>query len=237
MIKLNYCIISTKLNITSRFFSGNKAWISRHKNDKYVKAAVEGDLRSRSYFKLTEIQEKYNIIKRNDFVIDLGAAPGGWSLATSKIFSQYDIKFSDINKKYIPSTSLLCAVDLLPMDPISNTIIIQGDFNDSKVQDQLFFLSDKNGKADVVLSDMLQNASGHRSSDHFRSIELCLSALDFCETCLSKGGHFLCKFLRGSDDNELTDAAREMFTDVKIVKPKASRNESSEIYLLAMKKK
>lgn len=237
MIKTTNYFISTKFNFTQRFFSGNKAWISRHKNDKYVKAAVEGDLRSRSYFKLTEIQEKYNIIKRNDFVIDLGAAPGGWSLAISKIFDQFDIKFSTIDKKYIPSTSLLCAVDLLPIDPIPNTIIIQGDFNDPKVKEQILFISDKNGKANVVLSDMLQNSSGHRSSDHFRSIELCLSALDFCETSLLKGGHFLCKFLRGSDDNELIDAAKEMFSDVKIVKPKASRNESSEIYLLAMKKK
>lgn len=131
---------------------------------------------------------------------------------------------------------MLCAIDLLPIEPITNCRFIQGDFNDDAVKAKL--LDTSGGRLiDVIVSDMLQNTSGVKTDDHFRSINLCMDALYFSEANVVEGGSFLCKFLRGSDDNDLINAAKAVYQDVKIIKPKASRSESNEIYLLAMKKK
>ena len=148
---------------------------------------------------------------------------GGWSVSIANILN--------------PSKGgLLCAIDLLPIEPIAHAHFIQGDFNDDSVKKKLLAYS--NGRLiDVIVSDMLQNTSGVKSDDHYRSISLCLNALYFSETNVINGGTFLCKFLRGSDDNELINAAKELYEDVKVIKPKASRSESNEIYMLATKRK
>jgi 23S rRNA (uridine2552-2'-O)-methyltransferase len=206
-----------------RLFSGNKAWIQRHVNDSFVKQAAKDDLRSRSAYKFIEIQDKYKLVKPSDFVVDLGAAPGGWSVAVA-------------GKLDFGKGGMLCALDLLPFVEIPHVKIIQGDFNSPKVKDAIAEYS--NGRQiDVVISDMLQNTSGIKSVDHFKSIDLCLNALEFSSKHVIKNGSFLCKFLRGVDDNELLTAAKLLYDEVKVVKPKASRSESTEIYLLATKKK
>jgi len=240
--------------------------MQRHKSDQYVKQAVDGDLRSRSAFKLIELQEKHKIIKPDSYVIDLGSAPGGWSVATAGLLRfppvvkkmdksipiaeldpnspiggilENEIISTDITKSPI-TYGLLCAIDLLPMDKIQGDVrFIQGDFRTTEVQDKIRLLGKSRGRkqADVVLSDMLQNMSGQHDVDHYRSIELCTAALEFCVESLKPGGSFLCKFLRGSDDQELIVEAKLLFLDVKIVKPKASRLESTEMYLLARNKR
>jgi 23S rRNA (uridine2552-2'-O)-methyltransferase len=121
-------------------------------------------------------------------------------------------------------------------EPIKGVHIIQGDFNSPAVLDELSLFA-QGRKADVILSDMLGNATGHKETDHFRSIDLCVSAVEFSLTHLIVNGNFLCKFLRGKDDKEIIELAKTHFHTVKLVKPKASRAESNEIYLLALKKK
>ena len=195
-------------------------WLNRHVNDPYVKGAYDNDLRSRSAFKFVEMNEKYRLVRPHDFVIDLGAAPGGWSLACSKVLVE-------------EKGGYLVAVDLLPIEPIApHCEIICGNFYSAAVRRQLKALGGR--KPDVVLSDMLMNTMGHRNTDHVRSIELCHAALDFAVENLIHGGIFLGKFLQGADEKELRVAAENRFSKVKLVKPNASRSESSEIYLLAM---
>lgn len=198
----------------------SKAWMQRHKSDQYVKQAVDKDLRSRSAFKLIELQEKYKIIRPDSFVIDLGSSPGGWSVATAgflrfpkvvkRVVSELDSQpqAATDDKSAIISTGvatapstygLLCSVDLLVMDSVQgDSHFIQGDFRTAEVQDKMRLLGNSRGRkqADCVLSDMLQNVSGQHDVDHFRSIELCQTALEFCINSLKPGGSLLCKFLR-----------------------------------------
>lgn len=201
----------------------SKSWVNRHKNDVYVKQAAKDDLRSRSAYKLIELQERFRFIQSHDYVIDLGSTPGGWSLATARILSPQ---------------GLLCSVDLLPMVGIQENVdahFILGDFQAKATQDAILALGASKGrhKVDVVLSDMLQNTSGHAQQDHFRSIDLCLTALEFSQAVLKPGGSFCAKYLQGSDEVEFIQAIRKAFEVVKIVKPKASRSESSEIFVVA----
>jgi len=174
------------------------------------------------------------LVKQGDFIIDLGAAPGGWSLCAAKVlFPTTTTSSSSSNSS---SSSLLIGVDLLPIDAIPNAILLQGDFTRSETQQEIMSISN-NRLANTILSDMLQNMTGIHSTDHLRSIDLCFTVLDFASTNLMSNGNVLCKFLRGSDDKELLSAARDMFKTVKIIKPSASRSESSEIYLCCIKKK
>lgn len=207
-----------------RRFINSTTWINRHKNDSYVKKSIQQDLRARSAFKLQEIQTKYKLIRSSDFVLDMGAAPGGWSVIASKLLG--------------PS-GLLISVDLLPIEPIKDTPhshIIQGDMLSSSVKDQIRSIS-KGRLMDVVMSDMMVNMCGEKSTDHFRSMDLCHFALSYCETFLKPGGHFVCKYFRGSDEKELLDETKLLFGSVKVIKPDASRSESSEMYLVALNKK
>lgn len=207
--------IMTKRDINS------KSWLNRHVKDHYVQEAKKQDVRARSAFKLQEIQEKYKIIHKHDLVIDLGAAPGGWSVMASK---------------WIAGGGQVIAVDLLPVHPIPYTTILQGDFTSPLTQQKL--LEVMSGKqANVILSDMLQNTSGSADRDHFLSIELSFQALDFCQQYLLPSGHFICKYLQGEDEQEWLEEVKKLFHEVKVVKPKASRSESREVYLVARKKK
>ena len=208
----------------------SSAWKTRHINDKYTKLSFNNDLRARSYYKLDEIlKQNKGLIRQGDFVIDLGAAPGGWSLCIANVL------FPDNNKNK-NKNSLLIGLDLLPIDAIHQAILLQGDFTKEEIRNEIKKISG-NRLANTILSDMLQNVSGIHNTDHLRSIELCFDVLQFAKTNLISNGNVICKFLRGSDDNELLIEARNMFEKVKIIKPNASRMESSEIYLLCMKKK
>lgn len=204
------------------FYSSSKEWIRRHTQDTFVKKSQELNLRSRASFKLKDIQEKYRIINKTDFVIDLGAAPGGWSVVASEL-----LDFSN--------NALLISVDLLQFPPIKNCFIIQGDIFSSDISSKIRNIS-KERLSNVILSDMLPNSSGHHSTDHFRSMDICFKTLEFCKIHLKPGGIFFCKYLRGQDDKELVDEAKRVFKEVIIVKPKASRTESTEIYFLGRNK-
>lgn len=216
----------TTLNLKSNLSGSSKRWLERQRNDIYVKMAVEKDVRSRAYFKLKEIQDRYRFIKPSSFVIDLGASPGGWSCCVSDI-----IGTSKLGK--------LISVDLLPIDDIPGAIIVQGDFNCSLIKVEIAetvanFRSDR--MVDVVVSDMLHNTTGQRDTDHFRSMDLCREALTFSGHAVRPGGTFMCKFLSGVDEKELFEEAKMWYKTVEIVKPKASRKESAEVYLLAREK-
>lgn len=201
----------------------SKSWLNRHVNDHYVQQAKKQDLRARSAFKLQEIQDKHQFIKPNSIIVDLGAAPGGWSVVASKVIDG-------------TKGGHIIALDLLPMEPVPNTTIIQGDFTSELVKDQLRQLLGGK-KANVVLSDMLHNTTGQHDRDHFKSIDLAMQALDFSKDQLDVKGNFLCKYLRGSDENELIEYAKELFQVVKTVKPSSSRSESREVFLLGLQRK
>lgn len=196
--------------------------MSRHLKDPYVHASVERGLRSRAAFKLKEILAKHkSIIQQGSRVVDLGAAPGG---------------FSVIAAQQIGKSGQLVSVDLLPMDQVvekERGAFIQGDFCDTAIQKQVLSLL-RGGAADCILSDMAPSFTGCRETDHFRSINLCEEALGFAHIALAPGGSFLCKILRGGEDSAFRSRVAKRFSTVKFVKPKASRDESSEIFLLAM---
>ena len=203
-------------------------------SDKYSKMAFDNDLRARSYYKLEEMITQHQqhhrrpLIRPGDYIIDLGAAPGGWTLCAASVL------FPHGQQQH--GNSLLVGLDLLPIDAIANAVLLQGDFTRAETQSELKAAS-SNRLANTILSDMLQNTTGIHSTDHSRSIDLCLTVLDFAHSHLAPNGNVLCKFLRGSDDKELLDAAKDMFHHVKVVKPLASRSESAEIYLSCVKKK
>jgi len=202
----------------------SKSWLSRHTKDTYVQQAIKQDLRARSAFKLQEIQEKHKFIKPSSVVIDLGAAPGGWSVVASKIINP-------------AQGGKIIAIDLLDMAGVPFTTLIQGDFTSARIQLEIIkHLPLPSQQAHVVMSDMLHNTTGHSDTDHYKSIELVSQTLSFCETHLKKDGAMLCKYLQGVDEQEMMQEAREMFEKVLRVKPKSSRPESKEMYLLGLQK-
>ncbi len=201
----------------------SKSWLNRHVNDHFVQQAKKQDLRARSAFKLQEIQAKHQFIKPNSVVVDLGAAPGGWSVIASKLVDA-------------AKGGRIVALDLLEMEPVPNTTILQGDFTSEPIKQQLTQLL-VGRKANVVLSDMLHNTTGQHDGDHFKSIDLAMQALDFSKEHLDLKGSFLCKYLRGSDEVELLEYAKEIFQTVKTVKPSSSRSESREVFLLGLLRK
>jgi 23S rRNA (uridine2552-2'-O)-methyltransferase len=201
----------------------SKSWIQRHKNDIYVQKSTKQNLRSRAIFKLNEIQEKHHFITPSSLVLDLGAAPGGWSLAASKIVDQQ-------------LGGQIFAIDLLPFQRIDGVVSFQGNFLSKEIKVEL--QSHLNGRSiDVILSDMLQNTTGDHDRDHSSSMELTHHILDYSKNVLKKNGTFLGKYLRGSDEKEMISRVKEMFVSHKIIKPLASRQESSEIYILCQGKK
>lgn len=162
---------------------------------------------------------RHRILRGGELVIDLGCAPGGWSVYASELLK--------------PQLGGVClGVDLLPMDPVPNVDFIQGNFLDPVVQNQIREVS-LNRKADVILSDMLHNLTGHRSTDQSRSMNICFSVLDFAKSISAAKGTLLMKFLRCEEDKELMEEISASYESTKVLKPKASRGESSEAYILA----
>lgn len=193
-------------------------WLKQHFNDPYVKRAQKEGLRSRSAYKLLEIQQKTKIIKPGMTIIDLGAAPGGWSQLGSEL-----VGFS--GKIY--------ALDILPMEAISNVEFLQGDFREDSVMQQ--FLQRVQSKTiDLVISDMAPNFSGMRSVDQPRSIYLAELALEFAQKVLKPKGGFIVKTFQGEGFEAFLKDLRKFFTKVTIRKPSASRGSSAEVYLVAM---
>jgi 23S rRNA (uridine2552-2'-O)-methyltransferase len=197
----------------------SKLWLERQLNDPYVARARNEGLRSRAAFKLIEIDDKHRLLKGGARVVDLGAAPGGWSQISAKRVGAGERK------------GRVVAIDLLEMAPVAGVEFVQLDFLDARAPDAIKELL--GGPADVVLSDMAANATGHRKTDHLKIIALAEAAAEFAREVLAGGGAFLCKVLQGGTETTLLAALKRDFAHVKHVKPAASRTDSAELYLLA----
>ncbi len=196
-------------------------WLERQLNDPYVQRAKVEGYRSRSAFKLIEVNNKYNILKKGMRVIDLGAAPGGWSeVATKCVGSTHN-------------EPLVVSIDYLEMDPIPGVIFIQKDFLDD---DSPQMLTDALGEhqVDLVLSDMAAPTTGHKKTDHLRTTYLFEVAADFARLALGNGGSFLAKVFTGGTENKLLAEMKREYRIVKHIKPPSSRKESPEMYVLAL---
>ena len=194
----------------------SKLWLERQLNDPYVARAKREGFRGRAAFKLIEIDDKHRLLKKGARVVDLGAAPGGWS---------------QVAVKRVGGQGRVVAMDLLDMAPVAGVDFVQLDFLDPSAPDRLKDML--GGPADVVLSDMAANATGHRKTDHLKIMALAEAAADFAREVLAPGGAFLCKVLQGGTEATLLAGLKQDFTGVKHVKPAASRTDSAELYLLA----
>jgi len=195
----------------------SKRWLSEHFDDPYVKQAQKRGLRSRSAFKLIELDEKYHLIKPGSCIVDLGSAPGGWS---------------QIARQRAGKSGRVVGLDLLSMDPIDGVEFIQGDFTSDEPLARLETAL-AGQSVDLVLCDMAPNMSGMAATDQARSMYLAELALDFSKSHLKPGGDFLVKVFQGQGFDAFAGAARSMFDKVVIRKPDASRPRSREVYLLA----
>ena len=195
-------------------------WLERQLNDPYVRLARAEGYASRAAYKLREIDDRYEILKKGDRVVDLGAAPGGWcQVAVERTGSQPD----DIR---------VVGIDYLDMVPVPGATILKKDFLDEDAPDALMAALGGE-RPDVVLSDMAAPTTGHRKTDHLRTMHLVEVALDFALQVLKPGGHFLSKTFQGGTEGELLDLLKRNFKSVHHVKPPASRDGSVELYLLA----
>jgi 23S rRNA (uridine2552-2'-O)-methyltransferase len=192
-------------------------WLKEHFDDEYVKRAQKEGYRSRSVYKLIEIQEKTKLLHSPMNIVELGCAPGGWTEYAAKL---------------VGSRGIFIAVDLLNIDPVANVEFIQGDFTEQAVLDQILEKLE-NQKVDLVMSDMAPNISGMASVDQPRAMYLAELALDLSYKVLNEGGSFLVKLFQGEGFDELTKEVKSRFAQVKFIKPKASRPRSREVYLLA----
>jgi 23S rRNA (uridine2552-2'-O)-methyltransferase len=197
----------------------SKLWLERQLNDPYVASARREGFRSRAAYKLIEIDDKQRLLRPGMRVVDLGAAPGGWSQAAAKRIGAAE------------GRGHVAAIDLIDMPAIPGVDFVRLDFLDDAAPDQLKAML--GGQADIVLSDMAANATGHRKTDHLRIMALAEAAADFTREVLAPGGAFLCKVLQGGTETALLAKLKRDFTSVKHVKPAASRADSAELYLLA----
>lgn len=199
--------------------TSQQKWLQRQLNDPYVVRARREGWRSRAAFKLLEMDEKAHLLRRGMRVVDLGAAPGGWSQVAAK-----KIGLEEGHGKIV-------GIDLLEMEPIPGVIFAQMDFLDNSAPARLLEMLD--GPADLVMSDMAANATGHKKTDHLRIVALVELAVDFARQVLAPGGAFLAKVLQGGTEGELLTDLKRDFAVVKHIKPAASRADSSELYVLA----
>lgn len=216
----------TKVENARKRKKSSVKWLSRHLNDPYVaKSKLEG-YRSRSAYKLIEINDKFKVFMPGLHVVDLGSAPGGWSQVAAKLVKS-DTKGAK-NK--------VIAIDLLPIENIPGVRSFQGDFLNNENKNLIVSILDNN-LADIVISDMAANTIGHSNTDHIRIMELCETAFNFALNILKPGGSFIAKILKGGTENELLTKVKKHFKKVKHFKPKSSRTESSEFYLIALEKR
>jgi len=211
-------LTQTPRNMRKRKASSNR-WIERQLNDPYVQETHKRGLRSRAAIKLEQIEDRYPFLQPHMRVVDLGCAPGGWLQIVSERIK--------LNKGH----GALVGIDLLETDPIGGAQILVGDITEPDMLDAVFDTIE--GKADAVLSDMAAATTGHRPTDHLRTMALLEIALDFAVQILTPGGTFLAKAFRGGAEKPLMDLLHKHFEKVRHIKPPASRAESVETYLLA----
>lgn len=212
-------LVTRLKNARQRTLSSQR-WLERQLNDPYVHKAKREGYRSRAAFKLLEIQEKHRFLKPGGRVADLGAAPGGWSQVAATIVGATE------------GRGRVVGIDILEMDPVPGVTLLHMDFLDETAPERL--KAELGGSADVVLSDMAANTTGHKKTDHLRTMGLVETALAFAVEVLAPGGVFLAKVLQGGTANELLAELKRNFRDVKHIKPPASRADSSELYVLAL---
>jgi len=197
----------------------SRRWLERHLNDPYVHRAKAEGYRSRAAYKLIEVDDRHHLLKPGMRVIDLGAAPGGWcQVAAARVHSG-------------EGEPRVVGIDYLDVDPVPGAVILKMDFLDEEAPARL--VEALGGEPDVVLSDMAAPTTGHRRTDHLRTMHLAEVAADFALSVLRPGGHFLAKTFQGGTEAELLDRLKRSFRSVHHVKPPASRGESVELYLLA----
>ena len=197
----------------------SQRWLKRQLDDPYVRRAKSEGYRSRAAYKLIEIDDKHRLLRRGAKVLDLGAAPGGWSqVAASRV-------------KGGKGGGKVVAIDLLEIEPIAGVDFVQLDFLDQAAVGRLKEMI--GGRADVVLCDMAANATGHRKTDHFKIVALVEAATAFAREVLAPGGAFLAKVIQGGTEGELLAMLKRDFASVKHIKPPASRADSGELYVLA----
>tara|TARA_A100001388_G_scaffold271998_1_gene251639 strand:+ start:3749 stop:4369 length:621 start_codon:yes stop_codon:yes gene_type:complete len=195
----------------------SKNWINKQRRDTYVKQSKIDGYRARSAYKLIEIDEKFNIFKGGLTVIDIGAAPGSWSQYASRVVK---------NGKII-------SVDLKEMTPIFNTIQIKGDFTEQITQDKIKKVLIN--KSDVIMSDMAVNTTGIKNIDSIQTGELCMEAMNFSKNVINNNGYFISKIFMGGSFNEIIDLGKKIFKEVKVFKPKSSRKDSKESFIICKK--
>ena len=192
----------------------SKNWVNKQRQDIYVRQSKVDGYRARSVYKLIEIDEKFKIFKGGLLVIDIGAAPGSWSQYTSKIVK---------NGKTV-------SIDLKEMEPIPNTIQIKGDFTKNKIQQEIKDILP--GNADVVMSDMAVNTTGIKDIDSIQTGELCKESMIFSKEVIKKQGFFISKIFMGSTFNEIVALGKKIFREVRVFKPKSSRKDSKESFII-----
>jgi len=212
--------MKARLKTARRRTPSSRAWLERQLSDPYVARAKREGFRSRAAYKLGEIDDKYRLLKPGVRVIDLGAAPGGWSAVAAE---------------RVGRNGRIIALDVLAMKPIAGVEFLEMDFLDAAAPNRLkaILRRETDATADVVLSDMAANATGHRQTDHLRTMALAEAAADFAREVLGPGGSFLCKVLQGGSEAKFLAELKRDFASVKHVKPPASRSDSAELYLLA----
>jgi 23S rRNA (uridine2552-2'-O)-methyltransferase len=213
-----------KLKGEKRRTPSSRAWLERQIKDPYVARAKRDGFRSRAAYKLAEIDDKYHLFRPAMRVLDLGAAPGGWS---------------EVAARRVGVSGRVVALDILDMKPIAGVEFLKFDFLDQAASERLRAALSGNAdekrkeKVDVVLSDMAANTTGHRQTDHLRIMALAEAAAHFAREVLAPGGSFLCKVLQGGTEAALLSDLKRDFSSVRHVKPPASRSDSAELYLLA----
>ncbi|KRO61152.1 MAG: 50S rRNA methyltransferase [Pelagibacteraceae bacterium BACL5 MAG-120820-bin39] len=192
----------------------SKNWVNKQRRDIYVRQSKVDGYRARSAYKLIEIDEKFKIFKGGITVIDIGAAPGSWSQYASKVVK----------------SGKIISIDLKVMQPIGNTLQIQGDFTDQKIQDEIKENLEK--KAQVVMSDMAVNTTGIKNIDSIYTGELCKEAMIFSKDIIADNGFFISKMFMGGTFNEIVAQGKSIYKEVKIFKPKSSRKDSKESFII-----
>jgi 23S rRNA (uridine2552-2'-O)-methyltransferase len=205
---------AVRLKNARKHAPSSQRWLARQLNDPYVQAAKAQGYRSRAAFKLAELDDKYHLIGKNARVVDLGAAPGGWSQIA-----------------LMRGAATVIGIDLLPIIPVSGAQFIEGDFTDEGMDERLKTLL--GGPADLVLSDMAPNTTGHVATDHIRIMALADMALAFACEILVPGGAFVAKLFQGGAERDMLNTLKRRFRTVRHAKPPASRKDSKEMYVVA----
>jgi 23S rRNA (uridine2552-2'-O)-methyltransferase len=210
---------AVRLKTAGRRKASSTHWLERQLNDPYVSEAKRLGYRSRAAFKLIQLDDRFHFLKPGARVLDLGAAPGGWTqVAAARV-------------KAAEGRGEVVAIDYLPMDAVPGASVLAGDFLAADAPDRL--RAALGGSADVVLSDMAAPTTGHAATDHLRIMALAEAAYDFARGVLAPGGTFIAKVLQGGSERTLLDALKRDFSSVRHVKPPASRAESAEVYVVA----